>query len=111
MVRRELLHSRKSRWCSVSGIEGKKGKAGGVGGISGTPVGLGISQVALVVKNSPVKAGKMRGRVLSLGWEDALEDGMASHSSVLAWNNPMDGGAWWATVHRVAKKLHRAEAT
>ena len=34
-------------------------------------------------------------RVQSLGWED-LEKGMATHSSLLAWKNPMDGGAWWA---------------
>ena len=28
---------------------------------------------------------------------------MATHSSTLAWKNPMDRGAWWATVHGVAK--------
>ena len=28
---------------------------------------------------------------------------MATHSSILAWGIPMDRGAWWATVHRVAK--------
>ena len=28
---------------------------------------------------------------------------MATHSSILAWKNPMDGGAWWATVHGVSK--------
>ena len=28
---------------------------------------------------------------------------MATHSSILAWRIPMDRGAWWATVHRVAK--------
>ena len=28
---------------------------------------------------------------------------MATHSSILAWKNPMDGGAWWVTVHGVAK--------
>ena len=33
-------------------------------------------------------------RVRSLGWEDALEKEMATHSSSLAWKNPMDGGAW-----------------
>ena len=32
---------------------------------------------------------------------------MASHSSTLAWKNPMDGGAWWATVHGVAKSWTR----
>ena len=33
----------------------------------------------------------------------ALEKEMAAHSSVLAWKNPMDRGAWWATVCGVAK--------
>ena len=32
--------------------------------------------------------------IRSLGWEDPLEDGMAIHSSVLAWRIPMDRGAW-----------------
>ena len=41
--------------------------------------------------------------VASLGWEDPLEEGMATHSSILALENPMDRGAWWATVHGVAK--------
>ena len=39
----------------------------------------------------------------SLDWEDLLEEGMAIHSSILAWRIPMDKGAWWATVHEVAK--------
>ena len=33
-------------------------------------------------------------------WEDPLKEGMATHSSVLAWRIPMDRGAWWAIVHR-----------
>ena len=41
----------------------------------------------------------------SLGWEDSLEKGMATHSSILAWLIPMDRGAWQAVVHRVAKEL------
>ena len=41
--------------------------------------------------------------VQSLGWEDALEKGIAIHSSILAWRIPMDRGDWQATVHRVAK--------
>ena len=32
---------------------------------------------------------------------------MAPHSSTLAWKNPMDGGAWRATVHGVAKSWTR----
>ena len=40
---------------------------------------------------------------LILGLEDPLEEGMATHSSILAWRIPMDRGAWWVTVQRVAK--------
>ena len=32
-----------------------------------------------------------------------LEQGMATHFSILAWKIPMDRGAWGATVHRVTK--------
>ena len=45
----------------------------------------------------------------SLGWEDALEKGMATHSSILAWRIPMDRGAWRATVHGVAKSQTQAQ--
>ena len=38
-----------------------------------------------------------------LGWEDPLEEGMAMHSSILAWRIPLERGAWQSTVHRVAK--------
>ena len=41
--------------------------------------------------------------VQSLGWEDPLEKGMTTHSSILAWRIPMNIGAWWAAVHGVAK--------
>ena len=41
------------------------------------------SQVALVVKNPPAKAGHA-----SLGWEDPLEEGMSTHSGILAWRIP-----------------------
>ena len=45
--------------------------------------------------------------VRSLGREDPLEKEMATHSSILCLENPMDGGAWYATVHRVAKSRTR----
>ena len=35
-------------------------------------------------------------QVQSLGWEDPLEEGMATHSSILAWRIRMDRGAWQA---------------
>ena len=43
--------------------------------------------------------------VQSLGWEDPLEEEITTQASVLAWKNPMDRGAWWATVHRVTESL------
>ena len=45
--------------------------------------------------------------IRSLDWEDLLEEGMAIHSSIFAWRIPMDRGAWWATVHGVAKSRTR----
>ena len=42
--------------------------------------------------------------VQSLGWEDPLEEeGMATHSSILAGRISTDRGAWWATVHGIAE--------
>ena len=41
--------------------------------------------------------------LLSLGQEDPLEEGMATHSSILVWRILKDRVAWWATVHRVTK--------
>ena len=41
--------------------------------------------------------------VRSLGLEDSLEEGMATHSSILAWRIPMDRGVCQATVHGVAE--------
>ena len=38
-----------------------------------------------------------------LGLEDPLQEGMATHSSILIWRIPMDRGAWWDTVHGIAK--------
>ena len=43
------------------------------------------SLVAQTVKNLPVK---QKTRVQSLGWEDPLEESMATHSSILAWKIP-----------------------
>ena len=42
-----------------------------------------------------------------LGLEDPLEEGIANHSSILAWRIPMDRGAWQAAVCEVAKSRKR----
>ena len=46
-------------------------------------------------------------RVRALVWEDPLEEGMATHSSIPAWRIPLNRGAWWATVHGVTKSQTR----
>ena len=56
--------------------------------------------MAQLVKNLPAMQETW---VRSLGCEDPLEEGMATHSNILAWRIPMDRGAWWATVYEVAK--------
>ena len=56
---------------------------------------FGASLVAQTVKNLPAM---QETQVRSLGQEDPLEEGRATHSSTLAWRI-MDRGAWWATVH------------
>ena len=51
-------------------------------------------------KESSCNAGD-RGSIL--GWEDPLQNGIATHSSILDWRIPMDRGAWWATIHGIAE--------
>ena len=41
-----------------------------------------------------------------LGWKDPLEEGMETHSRILAWGIPMDRGAWWATVMGLQRVDH-----
>ena len=62
--------------------------------------GLPIELVAQSVKNLPAMWETW---VLSLDWEDPLEEGMALHFSILVWRIPMDRGAWEAAVHGVSK--------
>ena len=45
----------------------------------------GLAQVELVIK-----AGDIRDAGSTPGWEGPLEEEMATHSSILAWDNPMD---------------------
>ena len=55
-----------------------------------------------MVKNQPAMQETW---VRSLGWENPLEVGMATYSSILAWRIPTDRGAWQATteLHRVGQ--------
>ena len=58
------------------------------------------SLMAYTVKNPPVV---QETQVRSLGWEDLLEEGTATHSSILARRIPTDRGAWRATAPGVTK--------
>ena len=55
-------------------------------------------------KESTCSAGDLG---LIPGLEGPLEEGMATHTSILAWRIPMDKGAWQATVYRVANNQTR----
>ena len=55
--------------------------------------------VAQMIKNPPAVQETW---IRSLVWEDPLEEGMATYSSILAWRIPVDRRAWQA-VHGVAK--------
>ena len=59
-----------------------------------------------MVKNPPAMQETW---VRSLGQEEPLEEGMATHSSILAWRIPMDRGAWRATVHGGRKESDTTE--
>ena len=84
------------------------GDSGSIPGLGSSPEeGIGYllqyywdSLVTQLVKNLPAMQETW---VRSLGWEDPLEEGMATHSSILAWRIPMERGAWQATVHGVTK--------
>ena len=56
-----------------------------------------------MAKNPPVMQGTL---VQTLSQEDPLEKQVATHSSILAWEIPMDRGAWQATVHGVQRVGH-----
>ena len=69
-----------------------------------TDVYLGLTPRASLVAHMVKKLPAMwKTWVRFLGWEDPLEEGMAIHSSILAWGNPMDREVWQATVHGVTK--------
>ena len=84
---------------------GDPGSIPGVGRSPGEGIGYPLqgswaSLMAQMVNNLPAMQETW---VRSLGWEYPLEEGMATHSSILAWMIPMDRGAWQATVHGVTK--------
>ena len=56
------------------------------------------SQVLLVVKNLPANAGDVRDASSIPVWEDPLEEGMATYSSILGWKIPWTEERGWLPV-------------
>ena len=67
------------------------------------PIIIWASQVVLVVKNRPANAGDVREVGLILGSGRSPGGGHGNPLQYSCLENPMDRGAWQATVHRVAK--------
>ena len=84
---------------------GDTGSIAGSGRSPGEGIGypLQYSWASLVVQMVKNPHAVRETWVRSLGWEDPLEESMASHSSILVWRIPMDRGAWQATVHGVTQ--------
>ena len=59
--------------------------------------------MALVVKNLPAEAGDIRDTGSIPGSGRSLEEGMAAHSSILAWRIPRTEEPGGLTVHRIAE--------
>ena len=70
---------------------------------SETSLPIFYSLMTQAVKNPPAV---QKTWVQSLGWEDPLEKGMATHSSILVWRSLMDRGAWHAPVHESDTNEH-----
>ena len=64
------------------------------------------SRVALAVKNPPANTGEIRDAGSTLGWEDLLEEGLATHSSILVWRTQRteDPGELQSMGHKVRHK-------
>ena len=66
-------------------------------------VQIGAFQVARVGKKRPDNAGDLRDMHSIPGWERSLGGGHGNPLQYSCLENPIDRGAWWAIVHRVAK--------
>ena len=62
-----------------------------------------ITLLAVMVENPPANTGDKEIWVRSLGWEDPLEEGMATHSSVLAWRIPEEPGRLQSMGSQIAR--------
>ena len=76
---------------------GDPGSIPGLGIFPGEKIGypLQYSWASLLLQSVKNLPAMQEIWIRSLGWEDPLEEGMATHSSILVWRIPMDRGAWW----------------
>ena len=74
-----------------------------------TTISDGASHVVLVVKNPPAKAGDIRDASSIPGSERSPGGGHGNSLQYSCLENPMAGGAWWATFYRVAESWTRLE--
>ena len=65
------------------------------------------NMVAQMVKNLPAM---QETQIPPLGWEDSPGEGNGNSFQYSCLENPLDGGAWWATVHGVTKSRTRLSA-
>ena len=66
-----------------------------------------VSQGTLVVKNLPANSGDLRDMSSIPGSQRSPEGGSGNPLQYLCLGNPMNRGAWWATVHGIAKSWTR----
>ena len=66
-------------------------------------VALGVSKVTLVVKNPPANAGDVRDADSIPGSRRSPGERNGNPLQYSCLEDPMDRGAWWATVQRVAQ--------
>ena len=103
---RVTMETKTYSWWTRSGTETSGDKLAGLQAYGSRDVTTGVigsvssSRVAQTVKNLPAMQETC---VQFLGWEDPLEEGMATHSSILPWRIPMDRGTWWTTVHGITE--------
>ena len=73
--------------CNAGDLDSIPGSGTSFGEVIGYPLQyFWVCLVAQLVKNLPAIQGTW---IRSLGWEDALEKGKATHSSILAWRIPL----------------------
>ena len=94
-------------WMTLRGIRQRNQLWRKLNAISQVQTLIIIATGGSVGKKSACSAGDW---LQSLGQEDLLEKGMATHSIILAWRIPMDKGAWRATVRRISESI-MTEAT